>query len=44
MNKILGLITTFAFVITITGCNTVQGIGKDVQKAGEVVQEAAKKK
>lgn len=28
----------------LAGCNTVQGIGKDVEKAGEAVQDAAKKK
>ena len=26
-----------------TGCNTVEGIGKDVKKAGEVVENAARK-
>ena len=25
----------------VTGCNTVRGAGKDVQKAGEEVQESA---
>ena len=30
--------------LTLTACNTVQGVGKDVQKAGEVVEDAAKKK
>jgi predicted small secreted protein len=36
----------FALVIAacvLAGCNTVQGIGKDVKKAGEVVENAAKK-
>jgi predicted small secreted protein len=27
----------------LTACNTIQGIGKDVKKAGEVVENAAKK-
>jgi len=26
----------------LSGCNTVAGAGKDVQKAGEKVQDAAK--
>lgn len=26
----------------LAGCNTIAGAGKDVQKAGEVVEEAAK--
>ena len=40
MKKMFVLIIS-AFIIT--GCNTVQGIGKDVKKAGEVVENAAKK-
>jgi len=33
-----------ALVVFLAGCNTVEGIGKDVQRAGEVVEDAAKKK
>ena len=29
---------------TLTACNTVQGIGQDVKKAGSVLEDAAKKK
>ena len=28
--------------IPLTACNTVQGMGKDIQKGGEKVQEEAK--
>jgi predicted small secreted protein len=28
----------------LSGCNTVRGIGQDVQKAGEKIEDAAKKK
>lgn len=27
----------------MAGCNTFEGLGKDVKKAGEVVENAAKK-
>jgi predicted small secreted protein len=27
--------------LAATGCNTVRGVGEDVEKAGEEVQEAA---
>ena len=30
-------------LISLSGCNTVAGIGKDVQKGGQVLQDAAKK-
>ncbi len=29
--------------VTLTGCNTVAGLGKDIQKGGQVLQDAAKK-
>jgi entericidin A len=28
----------------LSACNTIQGVGKDVQKAGEKLEDAAKKK
>ncbi len=33
-----------AVVVLLAGCNTVAGIGKDVQRAGEAVEDVAKKK
>lgn len=36
------LIAVLAAVAFLAGCNTVQGVGKDVQGAGEVVENAAK--
>ena len=29
--------------LILTGCNTIQGVGKDVQKVGQVVEGAGKK-
>lgn len=40
MKKLL-LLVGAAFVLA--GCNTLQGLGKDVQKAGAVVEGAARK-
>ncbi len=31
-----------ALFLVLTGCNTVQGIGKDIEKGGEVLQKASK--
>jgi predicted small secreted protein len=33
-----------AVVVFLTGCNTIVGIGKDVQRAGEAMEDVAKKK
>jgi len=42
MKSIASLIIA-AFVLTLTGCNTVQGVGQDIQKGGQVLENAAKK-
>ena len=34
------ILITFA----LAGCNTMQGIGQDIQKAGGALEDAAKKK
>lgn len=29
-------------LLALAGCNTVKGIGKDIEKGGEAIQKAAK--
>jgi predicted small secreted protein len=43
MKKILTLIAITA-AVGLTGCNTVKGMGQDMQKAGTAIEDAAKKK
>ena len=38
------LVALFALAVVLAGCNTVRGVGQDVQKAGSVIDDAAKKK
>jgi entericidin A len=38
----MGVLSLF-FCAAVTGCNTISGVGKDLQKAGEKIEEAAKK-
>lgn len=33
-----------AALCVLSGCNTIHGVGRDIQKAGEVIEDAAKKK
>jgi predicted small secreted protein len=40
MKKLYAL-TIIALILT--GCNTIQGMGKDVQKVGQAVEGAGKK-
>ena len=42
---VMALIATLVFVgaaATVTGCNTVEGVGKDIHKTGEVIEEEAR--
>ena len=36
------LLLATAFVL-LAGCNTLRGVGKDIEKAGEVIQDTANK-
>jgi predicted small secreted protein len=38
------LLTLIVGTFCLAGCNTFEGLGKDVQKAGETIEGAAKKK
>lgn len=42
MRRLLGM-TLVALGLVLAGCNTVAGLGKDIQKGGQVLQDAAKK-
>jgi predicted small secreted protein len=42
MKTIITLIAA-SFLLALTGCNTVKGMGQDIQKAGEKIEGAAKK-
>lgn len=44
MKSILMGIATLAAVFTLSACNTVQGVGKDIQKAGEAIEKSSEKK
>jgi predicted small secreted protein len=41
MTRLISLITLIA-AFTLAGCNTVQGLGKDLEKAGGAISGAAK--
>ena len=40
----LPVLAALLTVLTLAGCNTIQGAGRDLQKAGEKIEDAAKKK
>lgn len=34
------ILLTFTVLALLSGCNTVKGIGKDIEKGGEAIQRA----
>ncbi|HEY9223180.1 MAG: entericidin A/B family lipoprotein [Variovorax sp.] len=45
MKRLTALIAVvFAFGVPLAGCNTVKGAGQDIQKGGEKMEDAAKKR
>ena len=40
MTKFAAFIT-FALAFVLAGCNTVQGVGKDIERAGNAIERAA---
>jgi predicted small secreted protein len=41
MPRITKIILTIAGAVTLAACNTVAGIGRDVESVGETVEDAA---
>jgi len=36
-------VVMFVAVLMLSGCNTMEGLGKDIQKGGEQIQKAVNK-
>jgi len=43
MNKTIATLLALAIVALLAGCNTIHGMGQDIQKAGSAVEKAADK-
>ena len=43
METLFALIAS-TLIVVLSGCNTVKGAGQDIQKVGEKIEDAAKKK
>lgn len=43
MKKIISMLSILMLAIGLSGCNTMKGFGKDVERGGEKVQGAAEK-
>ena len=43
INKWIASILLAFAVVSLVGCNTVQGVGKDIEKAGQSIENVGKK-
>ena len=42
--KKFAIVLLMLSLVGLTACNTLKGVGQDLQKAGEKIEDAAKKK
>jgi predicted small secreted protein len=43
MNRLIFILSAVVLALGLSACNTIRGIGQDIQKAGGVIEGAAKK-
>ena len=43
MKKLIALTAAFAFIGVLSGCNTMHGFGKDLEKTGDAIQKDSKR-
>lgn len=41
MKKLLSLLIALGVIVSLVGCNTMEGLGKDMEEAGDEIQDAA---
>lgn len=43
MRKLFSILAGVFFMIAFGACNTVEGVGKDIKKGGEVIEKTVEK-
>jgi predicted small secreted protein len=43
LRKLAVLLSPIGFALVLAGCNTVEGVGKDVKATGQAIEKAAEK-
>ena len=43
MRKVFAVVLLLVFIITLTACNTMRGLGQDIEKGGQAIKSAADK-
>ena len=42
--KTIATLITLSFALTLAGCNTFRGLGQDIQKVGDKIEDKASRK
>jgi entericidin B len=42
MKPLIRLLGALVAIVSLTACNTMQGVGKDISKGGQAIEKAAK--
>ena len=42
IRKVVMILILVGLVVTFVGCNTIEGMGRDISEAGEAISEAAR--
>ena len=42
MNKFAFILVAIAVVTSLSACNTIHGVGKDIEKGGQAIEKAAR--
>ena len=40
--RLTGMLALLSMLVTLAGCNTIEGMGKDIERGGEATQDTAK--
>ena len=43
MKKLITAVAVLLGLLSLSACNTIEGLGKDISRAGDKLEEAAKK-
>jgi predicted small secreted protein len=43
VKTLLSIVVTLVALLSLSACNTIEGIGKDISRAGDKIEETAKK-
>ena len=42
MNRYASILLAMLAVVSLSACNTIHGVGKDIEKGGQAIERAAK--